>query len=186
LVRPAPHRHESEWRAPYLFLRAGSGLSQSSSPSKRGEGAGASPDAVLSSRPSAVMPGLERGIHVFAPFSPSCPALSRASTSFHDGAGEDVDGRDRPGHDDPPRHARPRAGHPRVGPSTTPEDVDGRDRPGHDGERVRPDGVPSGAAPSPPLRCASLASRHARAADPPPPREEGVWRFVSSSLGPLD
>ena len=158
MVRPAPHRHESEWRAPYLFLRAGSGLSQSSSPSKRGEGAGASPDAVLSSRPSAVMPGLERGIHVFAPFSPSCPALSRASTSFHDGAGEDVDGRDRPGHDDPPRHARPRAGHPRVGPSTTPEDVDGRDGPGHDGNVFGRTGYLLGRPPH--LRSAARRSLH--------------------------
>jgi histidyl-tRNA synthetase len=77
------------------------------------------------------MPGLERGIHVFAPFSPSCPALSRASTSFHDGAGEDVDGRDRPGHDE------------------RGTDVDGRDLASAGRVRSAPSSLPLAPSPAP-------------------------------------
>jgi hypothetical protein len=33
-------------------------------------------------------------------FFPSCPGLSRASTSLSDKSKKDVDGRDKPGHDD--------------------------------------------------------------------------------------
>src|SRR5215213_8311667 len=66
---------------------------------------------------SAVMPGLEPGIHVFAPWW--------VGKTWMAGTG--------PARTTHPRHARPRAGHPRLGSSTAPEDVDGRDRPGHDG-----------------------------------------------------
>jgi hypothetical protein len=33
-------------------------------------------------------------------YSPSCPALCRASTAFFSLNKQDVDGRDKPGHDD--------------------------------------------------------------------------------------